>query len=193
MVRESTDNPPVTGGTSLPVFRGISFSSTLEADWACTFDALGWEWRYRPEAIRLSTGEAYRPAFHLPAQRVWCEVLQPVRPGAHLPAQLQRDLAAAQPVESAWQAPLVVVLRAPFQDDAAWWDEDTVTGQSIVVVRCPDCRHHGFMDFAGVWSCRRHFSAGPVPRLFWLEPGGEILWPGDVRFHRLADVAEGAA
>jgi hypothetical protein len=166
-------------------YRGTRFASTLEADWACTFDAMGWEWEYEPEALLLSTGEYYRPDFYLKGQRVWCEVKGPHNERVHKPRQLHKDLNWDEVDEWSWHARLVVILRAPGPGEAATWDKATDEGQDIVVVRCPDCEHYCFMDFNGVWTCRRHFNVGKESRKFWLEPGGQINWPGDLKFERV--------
>ena len=36
------------------------FASSLEADWAATFDYLGWYWQYEPELLQLPDGTWYR-------------------------------------------------------------------------------------------------------------------------------------
>ena len=58
-------------------YRGARFRSTLEADWAATLDALRIVWEYEPEALRLPSGEYYRPDFYLPKTRTWLEVKGP--------------------------------------------------------------------------------------------------------------------
>ena len=58
-------------------YAGVRFASTLEADWAATFDTWDWYWQYEPLAIDLPSGATYRPDFRLPDQRVWAEVKGP--------------------------------------------------------------------------------------------------------------------
>ncbi len=94
-------------------YRGTRFASTLEADWARTFDTFGWEWQYEPEALTLSSGELYRPDFYLPGQRVWCEVKGPHDERRHKATQLHRDLNCGEIDEWSWYVELVVVLRPP--------------------------------------------------------------------------------
>jgi hypothetical protein len=53
------------------------------------------------------------------------------------------------------EANLVVILRAPGPGETAMWHGALHT-QDIVLVRCPECEHFGFMDYAGTWSCRLH-------------------------------------
>lgn len=59
------------------VYQGTRFRSTLEADWACTFDAWGIAWQYEPETVLLPSGVAYLPDFYLPEQGMWAEVKGP--------------------------------------------------------------------------------------------------------------------
>lgn len=173
-------------------YRGTRFRSTLEADWACTFDAMGWtEWQYEPEALTLSTGELYRPDFYLPPQRVWCEVKGPHNERVNKPTQLHKDLNWGEVDEWSWHGKLVVILRAPGPGESAIWDKATDEGQDIVCVRCPDCGHYCFMDHAGVWTCRRHFDVGRESRPFWREPGGEFNRPGDLKFERAPRLKRG--
>jgi hypothetical protein len=165
------------------VYRGTRFASTLEADWACTFDYFGWSWRYEPVAVRLEDGQAYRPDFWLGAQRVWAEVKGPHNERIDKPAVLQKTV----PGDAFdWHSDLVVVLRPPgpgATSETCQWDNAT-EGQDIVMVRCPDCLHYGFMDFAGNWSCRRHIEKKPEPNKFWTADGGALYRSGDLPFVR---------
>lgn len=176
-------------------YKGTRFRSTLEADWACTFDAMGWQWQYEPEALLLSTGVMYRPDFYLPSQRVWCEVKGPHNERMDRPSQLHRDLNWDNVDEWSWYAKLVVVLRAPGPGEAAMWDKATDEGQDIVVVFCPEegCRKYSFMDFNGIWTCRHHFNVGKESRRFWRDADGEVNWPGDLKFERVPRSPRGAA
>jgi len=58
-------------------YAGTNFRSTLEADWAATLDHLAIDWEYEPEAIRLPSGDLYRPDFYLPQATTWLEVKGP--------------------------------------------------------------------------------------------------------------------
>lgn len=58
-------------------YAGVDFRSTLEADWAAFLDTLAIAWQYEPEAVRLPTGEIYRPDFYLPECTTWLEVKGP--------------------------------------------------------------------------------------------------------------------
>jgi hypothetical protein len=166
------------------VYRGIPFASSLEADWAATFDRFQWEWQYEPVGIELPDGQRYRPDFYLPTQRVWAEVKGPHNERLEKPSRLQRAVGDA----FEWDADLVVILRPPRvgrngNGERAWW-ENAVNGQDLVMVLCPECGHHGFMDLAGVWSCRRHMRVRPEPNKFWTEPEGDLFRPGELPFTR---------
>lgn len=160
--------------------RGTMFRSTLEADWAATFDRLGWHWQYEPVSVQLPDGTNYRPDFYLPSQRVWCEVKGPHNERLAKTKDLHQALGYD---EWDWAAELVVILRPPDAGETAMW-EGAGDGQDIVIVRCPECMHHGFMDYAGMWSCRRHMRERREPNKFWNAPGGEICWPGQLSFTR---------
>lgn len=69
-------------------YRGITFRSTLEADWAATLDSLRIGWQYEPQGLTLSSGVLYRPDFYLPAIGTWLEVKGPGVPGAEKAIEL---------------------------------------------------------------------------------------------------------
>lgn len=157
-------------------YRGITFRSTLEADWAATLDTLGWHWQYEPIAIQLDSGGAYLCDFHLPNQRVWCEVKGPHNERLEKTAEFYRQL---EPDPWDIRQPLVVILRPAGPGDAATWhgvqgDED------IVIARCPECQHFCFLDLEGAWQCRRGCRNGGDNK-FWRH---EHYRPGDLRFTR---------
>lgn len=166
-------------------YRGERFNSTLEADWASTFDWFGWEWEYEPHGILVEDNVWYRPDFYLPTQRVWAEVKGPHNQRIDKPSKLQ---AALSRDSFDWDADLVVILRPPrpgkgVGGETSWW-EHAITGQDIVMVLCPECGHHGFMDLAGTWSCRRHMRVRPEPNKFWTEPEGGLYRCGELPFKR---------
>lgn len=161
-------------------YAGTRFASTLEADWAATFDAWGWHWQYEPVAIRLPSGEAHRPDFRLPTQTVWAEVKGPHNERISKTHELQAALGYD---EWAFASDLVVVLRPPSRGETACW-EGTQAGQDIVMVLCPECDQYGFMDYAGYWTCRYHVRAVREPNKFWLAPGGGLFRPGELHFTR---------
>jgi hypothetical protein len=164
-------------------YRGTLFRSTLEADWAATFDRLGWDgWEYEPVGIELPDGTLYRPDFRLRAQRVWCEVKGPHNERMNKVVGLQEALGND---EWEWGADLVVVLRAPGPGETAQW-HGIYDHQRIAIVLCPECQHYSFMDYNGLWSCRYHLSIQREKSKFWTGAGGDFYWSGDLPFARLA-------
>lgn len=161
-------------------YRGTLFRSTLEADWAAMFDRLDWYWEYEPVALKLPDGTNYRADFRLPSQRVWAEVKGPHNERISKPVALQAGLGHD---EWEWGADLVVILRPPGPGEAAQW-HGVYGHQDIVIALCPECEHYGFMDYNGLWSCRRHLKLGK--NKFWNQPGGGLFWPGDLGFVRAA-------
>lgn len=173
-------------------YRGERFNSTLEADWACTFDWFGWKWEYEPHGILIDDNTWYRPDFYLPTQRIWAEVKGPHNQRIDKPSKLQ---AALSRDSFEWDVDLVVVLRPPQPGkggggETCQW-EDALSGQDIVMVLCPECGHHGFMDLAGTWSCRRHLRERPEPNKFWTEPEGGLFRSGELPFTRVKRVGGG--
>lgn len=164
-------------------YRGVKFASALEADWAATFDWFGWQWEYEPVGVQLDDGQWYRPDFYLPTQRIWAEVKGPHNERLDKPAGLQTTL----PGDAfEWDADLVVILRPSQAGDygeAAHW-ENALPGQDIVMILCPECGHHGFMDLEGIWSCRRHMRKQPEPNKFWTHEDGGLWRPGELPFTR---------
>lgn len=161
-------------------YRGTWFRSTLEADWAATFDTLEWGWQYEPVAVKLADGTSYRPDFYLEAQRTWAEVKGPHNERITNVAGLQAALGYD---EWDWAADLVVVLRPPGAGETAQW-HGARDDQDIVIVRCPECGHLGFMDYAGTWTCRRHMRVSKDPNKFWVADGGALYRPGELTFTR---------
>ena len=54
-------------------YRGITFRSKLEADWAAYFDFERIVWSYESEAYALSNGARYLPDFHLSTMNIFVE------------------------------------------------------------------------------------------------------------------------
>jgi hypothetical protein len=70
--------PPPRRLRAVPLtYAGVSFRSTLEADWAATLDALGLTWSYETQGYRLPSGQCYLPDFWIPCRRTWLEVKGP--------------------------------------------------------------------------------------------------------------------
>lgn len=140
----------------LPVtYRGVRMASTLEADWANTFESLGWSWSYEPIGLRLSDGQCYRCDFYLPAQRVWCEIKGPHNLRVDKPLTLWRDLRGDEGDlrgdEGDWREPLVVICREPLMGEAV---VERADGQPIGIADCGRCGIATFVDLHGAWQCR---------------------------------------
>jgi hypothetical protein len=165
---EGPDKPAITAVPSY--YRGMKFRSTLEADWAATFDSMGWYWQYEPAAVKLLDGTYYRPDFCLPGQRVWCEVKGPHNERLEKAVRFQKTI---QGDAFEWESWLVVVLRPPGPGDVAVW-HGTSGLQDIVIVRCWECDHYCFMDYDGIRACRHHISKGKTPNAPW-KNGGQLL------------------
>lgn len=129
-------------------YSGVKFASTLEADWAATFDSLGMSWSYEPIALKLSDGQIYRCDFWLRAQRVWCEVKGPHDLRIDKPYKLWEDVGRD---EDDWRAPLVVIGREP---EGRWAVVERADGSPVGIEECGRCANHTFIDLDGPWQCR---------------------------------------
>ena len=163
---------------AVPVtYRGTRFRSTLESNWAATFDEWRWHWEYEPVALYTGDGEPYLCDFYLPSQRVWCEVKGPHDERLHKAVSLARTL-RVDPAEWTVAAPIVVLLRPPGPGDRATW-EPAMPEQDIVLIDCSDCQYLGFMDLAAGWQCRRCYRQQKI----YSHMGGYYR-SGQLQFHR---------
>ena len=160
-------------------YGGHKFRSSLEADWAATFDSLDIAWTYEPVGVEFG-GVKYLPDFWLPSIRVWAEVKGPHDERVDKPRALQAELNRSVDSEWAFTRHLVVILRPAGPGNTATW-EVTDGGQETVIVLCPNCDHYGFMDHAGTRWCRYCNNA---KKKFWYEPDGGIWWSGEIPFAR---------
>lgn len=129
-------------------YNGIRFRSTLEADWAATFDALGWYYEYEPWAVDLGDGIRYLCDFHLPAQNVWCEVKGGHNQRMHKTRRFHKATRTGRE--------LVVVLRAAGPGGAANWHSVTGDFRRIGIFQCEVCGQWCFShgpENPG-WKCR---------------------------------------
>lgn len=175
-------------------YRGSRFRSTLEADWAATLDQLGIVWQYEPEAVRLPSGQLYRPDFYLPRIATWLEAKGPhderiektrelaeavmhhpgcccARHGQVLPGD------ECETCGRCWWSPyqVVVVGRAPVYGLADWTLLDPDGDGEGRLYRCPRCRQWWWPTSGayGCRSCRRGGSGND-------DLGGESYRPGSV-------------
>lgn len=145
-----TDSPePRRGIRAVPqTYSGVRFASTLEADWACTFDFHGITWSYEPEAVELSDGQFYRCDFWLPGQLAWVEVKGPHEERIDKPWQLLRDL-GCDPDD--WKSPIVLICRWP---ERGGGPVERADGEPIGFGLCGRCSNYTFVDLDGAWQCR---------------------------------------
>lgn len=179
------------------IYRGTPFRSTLEADWAATFDAFGWYWQYEPEAIKL--GDIYyRLDFYLPHQRIWAEVK-----GLHN-GRIEKAYAVAEHFGANQGAegpegdpydltrPVVVILRPPGPGETCAWEE-AHSDQHLVIALCPECQYYGWMDFNGIWCCRFGCRNGGENKFWTLKPDCGYYRPNELPFVRAPRSVGGVA
>ena len=159
-------------------YRGVTFMSTLEADWAHTLDNLRIVWAYEPEGVKLADGQNYRPDILLPHLRTWLEVKGPHDQRIDKPARLAEaclhspGCGTGRP-ETVFTRPATIApasCACGHGDDFPWMNviigRPAVAGkvtfepphgirQQLAIARCPLCRQHSFIDLAGAPVCRR--------------------------------------
>jgi hypothetical protein len=158
-------------------YAGVRFRSTLEADWAATLDSLDIAWQYEPEAVRLPSGEAYRPDFYLPRIATWLEVKGPHGERLGKTWELASTVAHHpgctgnhdEPPPSGcdyWWDPyqLVVVGLAPVRGIVTSYLIDLSAGDGYeedctALVKCPGCGSWWWCG-SGAFGCRAHRRAG---------------------------------
>lgn len=133
-------------------YNGTTYRSTLEADWAATFDSLGWYYEYEPWAVDLGDGIRYLADFHLPAQNVWCEV----KGGHNERMHKTRRFHQATGDGTTPGAELVVVLRAAGEPGrGANWHCVTGDVRAIAINQCLICEQWCFTRLRlDQWRCR---------------------------------------
>jgi hypothetical protein len=153
---------------AVPVcYAGVLFRSTLEADWAATLDSLAIDWQYEPEAVRLPSGELYRPDFYLPRITTWLEVKGPHEERLAKAIELARAVdhhpdctGATGDYERCCQGEyqLVVVGLAPVRGQTTWKVLCQVGGEPYDDGCLQECGNCGawYWHGLGAYGCRAH-------------------------------------
>lgn len=137
-------------------YRGITFRSSLEADWAATFDALEIYWQYEPMTLQLPSGQMYLPDFYLPNLHTWAEVKGPH--WERLDKAIELREAVNVPAVWVWQFIHVVILEAAGPGDAASWQAPD--RRNLWLTDCNGCGLWGWVeDDLKCWRCR-HVGGG---------------------------------
>lgn len=146
------------------VYNGIRFRSTLEADWAATFDALAWYWEYEPYAVEFTNGQRYLPDFRLPGQHAWCEVKGPHGERADKPRRLHQGVGN---VDSS-SGDRVIFCRPAGPGRAANWH--CATGDHrVTITKCGACQQWCFTKpLVDQWRCRHCGAIALIPEVSYL-------------------------
>ena len=144
-------------------YRGVTFRSALEADWAATFDAMGIYWQYEPMALQLESGQFYLPDFYLPNLHTWAEVKGPHWERMDKAIELRKALEVNWP--GWWSHIHVIVLEAAGPGDAASWRSPD-SEQRLWLTDCGECAMWSWVFEDGkCWRCG-HAGGGNHP-LYW--------------------------
>lgn len=161
----------MTALKALPTtYRGVTFRSRLEADWASSLDGIDMPWTYEPEGYQLSDGSWYAPDFWLPTARAWLEVKGGHERRVTKVEQFAADLWAESGTDHTYNpdAPMILIARAPArnhrEDDGYRLPPPlgvmgSGKGYSAMWVWCPACRS---ATAVALWqpACR---NCGAVP------------------------------
>lgn len=147
-------------------YRGTTFRSRLEADWAATLDANHIQWTYEPETITLPSGAVYLPDFWLPELGTWIEVKGPGIPRVEKTVELAQTRACHCDNACTCQWPggeLVLLGRGSLPADPAtpgrrppygFANWETPHGPSAYFVTCPSCTRCQWITLRRPWRCR---------------------------------------
>lgn len=137
-------NRPARQPSSVPTpYNGITYASSLEADWALTLDTYGIGHHYEAMSMRLDDGQVYWCDLWIPGQSVWCEVKGPHDVRIDKPRRLARMV--SDPDD--WRSSLVVVARPGGRLERA-------DKSAVCIEQCPHCGRNTFVDLDGAWQCR---------------------------------------
>lgn len=162
-------------------YRGVTFESTLEADWAKNLDKFRIPWQYEPEGVRLPSGVNYRCDLFLPSTSTWLEVKGPHNQRIEKPGMLADAVVHAPGCERGEPVrvlagglsgcacrfgpsvpyQLVVVGKAAMSGRLTFEAAhgSVIEGQEIVLLQCPSCQQHSFTDMR-MPLCRRCLRVG---------------------------------
>lgn len=141
--------------TSVPTtYRGVTYRSALEADWAATFDEWEVYYEYEPQPYRLPSGAVYDVDFYLPGMYTYCEAKGPHNARRWKPLEFVRAISEDNFKPDQY---LVLMLRSAGPGNVAAWEPADPSGRFPVVVDCLECQHYGFAvtNDNGETKCRR--------------------------------------
>jgi hypothetical protein len=164
MTTDHTAGPGTRGsGTTIEAiptaYRGTTFRSRLEANWAASLDARGIVWEYEPKGIDLPSGRTYIPDFWLPSLGTWIEVKGPGVPGVEKAIELGETRTCRCTDRCTCQWPggeLVLIGHPPLKYDAWTHHEDDQLPLEVVFHR--ERRHPGFLNWSTAHGRATYFA-----------------------------------
>lgn len=170
MTAENTSQTGIPdGGTTIEAipttYRGTTFRSRLEANWAASLDARGIIWEYEPKGIDLPSGATYIPDFWLPSLGTWIEVKGPGVPGIEKAVELgeTRTCRCTGRCTCPWPGgELVLIGHPPIKYDAWAHHEDDELPLQILFAR--ERRHRGFLNWSTAHGRQTYFATCRICR-----------------------------
>lgn len=135
-------------------YGGITFRSSLEADWACTLDQLGIEWMYEPQKFTLMSGIRYIPDFWLPEIGTWIEVKGEGVPGIEKARQLAAEVLCycQGRCQCQWYGGQIVLIgRSPYAG-LIWRD---ALDLNTYLASCARCKAYSWRRIRHSLRCRK--------------------------------------
>ena len=136
------------------IYKGISFRSKLEAQWAKFFDAEKIAYIYEPEGYEFKDGTRYLPDFYLPDAHQYFEVKGVMK---------KIDLHKIKTLIKESGKAVVIGYGDGAFCACNWWDTEYELAISTgcpaedcfasALVQCKKCKKKWFMGTAGWWKC----------------------------------------
>jgi hypothetical protein len=144
-------------------YDGITFRSSLEADWAATLDSLGIAWEYEPTTVTLPSGATYVPDFHLPEIGTWIEVKGRDIPRTEKAREYAGTLVCRCDIGCGceWPGGEIVLLGwasirsgdRPMRFGAMHWDD--ALGHNALLAQCEACSTYSWCRIRHSITCRK--------------------------------------
>lgn len=152
------------------VYKGISFRSKLEAQWAKFFDAEKIKYIYEPEGYKFKDGTKYLPDFYLPDAHQYFEVKG---------VMTKQDLHKIKVlIKESGKAVTIGNGDGSFRACNNWGDDnhELTTIKESVLAQCKRCKKKWFMGISGYYECQCCGEYDGDHHLLKIRYSGELNW-----------------